>query len=218
MRKQTDKPAQEATSTPADNGDGAKPAPSVTRKHSWGEAKFPRNPMQHPMCHTVEERVEHIMGLMLRGKWYRHRSKLELADRWGVQPDTIQSYSVEASRAVDKTLKESRAEVASLAVHTLARIARAKSKMPGDRAAAKGAADSLLRFSGYDQPEEDKSRESTVRIVQEGQVATSPAMQGLVAGLMARPRGAKDGAAPETGVVVADEPVSPDAKFGQGEA
>ncbi len=153
----------------------------VTRaKGSWGEARTPRNPERHPVLTTVEERVEYVMGLMIQGKWYRHRTKLELSERWGVKPVTVQDYSVEASRAVDKALKESRAEVASLAVSVLARIARAKPKMPGDRAASKGAADSLLRFSGYAEPEEDKERANTLQIVAPGSRVTSPVFKALL--------------------------------------
>jgi len=169
-----------------------KTAVPVTRDENgrWGGARTPPDPERHPVILDVEGRVEYVASLMMVNKWKRSRTRIELSARWGVAGSTIQDYSAEANRLIDRHIKDQRSSLASSMIGVLRKIARQPPMMPGDTGAAVRAAEALLKVTGYAEPEEDKSRASTVQIIQvgPGQACTSPAMQGLVAGLLPQKR------------------------------
>ncbi len=49
---------------------------------------------------TVDERVEHIVGMMERLEWVRGKSAPELAAQWGFAVSTIEGHAAEAHRRV----------------------------------------------------------------------------------------------------------------------
>lgn len=160
-------------------------AEKTRRPEVGGDARTPRDPMQHPMIAEVADRVDYIAELMLADRWRSSRTKLELAERWGVTGSTVQNYSGEAGRLISTAIKDRRAAIAHGSIEELERIARMPIVMPGDAAAKVQALRALLKASGYEQPEEDKTRASTVQVVQvgPGEALTSPAMRSLVAGI-----------------------------------
>lgn len=149
------------------------------KNRGWaGVKQAPPNPMRHPYFKEVESRIEYIAEVMLRDEWHTHRTKLELAERWGVAPATIQGYSAESSRLIDGAIKERRAALAERSIARLDQIAQKKPAMPGDLGAIVTANKELLKATGYSEPDEDKQRPTT--LVQVGQAVVSPLFKGLL--------------------------------------
>lgn len=92
---------------------------------------------KHPSFTTVEERVTYIADrLMRRGRWVKHKTQMELAAAWVLDPATIRGYSAEASRSLRLDPDERDALRAELAAHAarLRRMAtRERSKVTGLR-------------------------------------------------------------------------------------
>lgn len=165
--------------------------PKLTRndidaKRGKGDCGTPRNPMQHPMLEDVQQRVQYIADLMVKDRWFRSRSRLELMERWGVCEQRIKDYAAEAGRSIDDYLKEMRPSVAEFAFRKLKKVAKIPLALPGDAAAVVRASEVMLKASGYAEPEEDRSRPSTVQVINigPGQACTSPAMQSLVSAVL----------------------------------
>jgi hypothetical protein len=149
-------------------------------------------PASHPDIDSVTDRIEYIAGLMADDVWNERTTKLlrrALAAQWGVAESTILNYSTEAGRSIDEAIKERRAVVASRAIERLEllAVACADSTIPGDSGSAVRANEVLLKVTGYSEPEEDKSRPTT--LIQIGQRVSSPVFAGLLNGSAKRLNG-----------------------------
>lgn len=141
--------------------------------------------LTHPVLETVDDRIDHIRELMATRVWTPETTgelQEALSKRWGVAEATIRGYSTAASRMIRDVARDLGGMYALTALDTLAQIAeQAKdSPIPGDKNAARGCAQDLLKFAGLLEPEEDKSRPTT--LIQVGQVVTSPVFGALLAG------------------------------------
>lgn len=58
------------------------------------DPKSPRRPRRG----KTEERVSHLMTLMVTGNYITHVSAARLAVEWGIAPNTVEHYACEASR------------------------------------------------------------------------------------------------------------------------
>ncbi len=74
--------------------DGEQDAPPQQRKRRIGELP--------PGAPTKEQRVNHIIGLMVHLEWVTGVTGPELAKLWGVHPGTVEHDACEASRAVQR--------------------------------------------------------------------------------------------------------------------
>jgi hypothetical protein len=113
--------------------------------------------------------------------------QVSLASVWGLTTDStgcsaVRLYSAEASRNLHGKARERAGEYATIALQSLAYVAKnaRDSRLPGDKNAAVNASEKLLRYAGLAEPEEDKSRPTT--LIQVGQVVASPVFGDLLAG------------------------------------
>lgn len=61
---------------------------------------------------SKEERVEHVIGLMVSGRWVTGKTAPELARKWGLKPNTVEHDAAEASRRIrDLVDPQERAEL-----------------------------------------------------------------------------------------------------------
>lgn len=151
-------------------------------------ARIHARSLEHPVLATVEERVDYIASLMVEQIWTDETSRelqLGLGACWGLTVDgtgcpTVRGYSAQASRALHARAREDGGRYATLALQSLATVATKgkNSYLPGDKGAAVSASKELLKYAGLAEPEEDKSKPTTVVVV--GQIATSPAMRMIV--------------------------------------
>ncbi len=131
----------------------------------------------HPYVEGVTAREEYIIELMALGTWHTRHTKRELAAAWGVSESAIQNYSAVAGRLLKSAIRESAASEAFQAMNRLKEIAveNQRSRNPLLVSVAKAANDSILKMTGFAEPDEDKQQAPTVQVLI-GQHATSPAM------------------------------------------
>jgi hypothetical protein len=60
---------------------------------------------------SVEERINHITGMMERLEWQRGKSARVLAEQWGLKVGTVENDSAEASRRVTADADEVRRDI-----------------------------------------------------------------------------------------------------------
>lgn len=141
--------------------------------------------LEAPVLATVEERVDYIALLMVENVWSDHTTREcqhRLSEVWGLDTRTIRTYSAEASRKLHASAREEGGWRATVALRALTEVAERGSygMKAGDMSASVMASEKLLKFAGLLEPEEDKSRPTT--LIQVGQVVTSPVFGALLAG------------------------------------
>jgi hypothetical protein len=141
--------------------------------------------LTHPVFETVDERIAYIRELMVSDVWTPETTGVlqeALSKRWGLAEPTIRGYSRDSSRMIREVARDMGGLYAITALNTLSSVAMngADSHIPGDKNAAVNASEKLLKFAGLAEPEEDKSRPTT--LIQVGQVVASPVFGALLAG------------------------------------
>lgn len=96
---------------------------------------------------TVEERVDHIAGMMERFEWERGKSGKVLAEQWGLSLSTVEGNAAEASRRVTGDKDEIARDI-TLTAKELLRSAR----LANDPRGAKAMMDALMDVSGARAP------------------------------------------------------------------
>lgn len=99
----------------------------------------------------VEDRIEHIEGLMRRAAWDRGRTSRALAHEWGCSLASVNDYASRAGRRVrdEVTDTDEVTLTVSAALSTIVREALAE----GDRTSVIKAADTWTRIVGARAPE-----------------------------------------------------------------
>jgi hypothetical protein len=75
----------------------------------------------------VAQRVEYVAAEMAAGRWDGYRSRLPLAQRWGVEDSTVRNYSTEAHHLVAYSQQERDEKRRSLAAFVAVQRERAQS-------------------------------------------------------------------------------------------
>jgi len=113
----------------------------------------------------TETRIAHMVELMLANEWRTGKTVKELAERWGIKPQTARLLSAEASRIVRTELL---ANISMGVVPSLERIMKKgrRGVMPGDLSAAVQAAKVLADMAGLnEQPKEAPTQsEQTLKV------------------------------------------------------
>lgn len=104
---------------------------------------------------TVEDRVHWCVHLMARGEWFGNATRYELAELWGVSPETVFKHSAEASRVLRLSadvLAEERLAHAAYAERIQREALHTVNLITGlpDYAAALKANEQAAKFKGID--------------------------------------------------------------------
>lgn len=97
---------------------------------------------------TVEERIDHIVGMMERFEWVRGKSAPVLAAEWGLATNTVEHAAAEASRRCTGDADEARRDISVGARQLLRKAIRDE-----DDKAFKNVADVWAMVSGAKAPE-----------------------------------------------------------------
>lgn len=97
---------------------------------------------------TVEERIDHIVGMMERFEWVRGKSAPTLAAEWGLAVNTVEHAAAEASRRCTGDADEARRDISVGARKLLRKAVDAE-----DAQAFKQVADVWAMVSGAKAPE-----------------------------------------------------------------
>lgn len=103
----------------------------------------PASPTRARAIPTVEERIDHIVGMMERFEWVRGKSAPALAAEWGLATNTVEHAAAEASRRCTGDADEARRDI-SMGARRLLRDAVKN----GDAQAFKQVADVWAQVSG----------------------------------------------------------------------
>lgn len=102
---------------------------------------------------SKEERVEHVIGLMVSGLWVTGKTAPELAKEWGFAPNTVEHDAAEASRRIrDLIDPQERAEMKARYLAKLEGVLSA-SISAGRFEAAKGILELEGKALGHFEPE-----------------------------------------------------------------
>jgi hypothetical protein len=117
----------------------------------------PASPTRARAIPTVEERIDHIVGMMERFEWVRGKSAPMLAAEWGLATNTVEHAAAEASRRCTGDADEARRDI-SMGARRLLR----KAIQDEDDKAFKNVADVWAMVSGAKAPEKIDARVANV--------------------------------------------------------
>lgn len=166
-------------------GDDGTYVDSLLGKRYATPARMRARALEVPKLETVDEREDYIAMLMVEQVWTPHTSRdcqMVCGEAWGVAMTTVRDYSAAASRKLHARARDDGGMYAAIALRSMTTVAElgCTSDLPGDKNAAVNASEKLLKFAGLAEPEEDKSRPTT--LIQVGQVVASPVFSGLLNG------------------------------------
>ena len=109
---------------------------------------------------VVEQRIAHVVELILDGKWRTGKTVQDLAEQWGLGTARVYNYVAEANQRVRSEIASRTAVTIQRTLTKVARLGR-KGAQPGDLSAAVQASVALAKIASWDQPCERAPEQST---------------------------------------------------------